>query len=247
MSKPIILVTMSTVQSPALKDITGDTDILYTDRATAAAIVRAGGIPLYLPSIELVDSSLDRYLEMADGLLLTGSDSDVNPALYDEKPDYTMGRIDDERDRLDITLIQKAYRQRKPILGICKGMQEIAVALGGSLYQNITEQGSGTVEHNPSNRRTDFTHPATLAPGSVLYKLFAAEEFSVNGGHRQAVKKLPETLKPVAIAADGVVEAFEGVDYPFLLGIQFHAELIDKPEFFRIFTAFIEASDTYKS
>jgi putative glutamine amidotransferase len=245
MKKPRILITTSNVNSASLEPITGDTEILYTDKAAAAAVIQAGGLPVYLPSLTLLDTNdLQAYLADADGVLITGADTNTNPLYYGEKPTHLEGRIDDERDQIDIALIKLAYQAKVPLLGICKGMQIINVALGGTLYQKVTAQLPGSFDHDiKKTSRSNLTHTASLTEGSMLQQIFRGTELSANGGHQQAVKTLPASLTAVATASDSVVEAYEGIGYPFLLGIQFHAELrqFDEP-FKAIFTRFIAAA-----
>lgn len=250
MNRPRILITASNVSSSALEGIVGDTDILYSDRATAAAVITAGGLPLYMPAMEaLKPGDFDMYLSMVDGVLLTGADTNTNPVYYGEQPTHLAGRIDDERDRIDIALVQRAYQKRIPLLGICKGMQVLAVGLGGTLYQNVLVQHPGAFDHDVrKTSRANITHKATLTKGSVLADIFKAATMPLNGGHQQAVKALPDALRPIAIADDGIVEAFDALDYPFLLGIQFHAELrLSDAPFAEIFKRLVAAAADFRA
>ena len=244
MKKPIILITTSNVNSSSLESVTGDTDILYTDRATAKAVLQAGGIPIYMPAIEdTSEEALERYLSLADGVLITGADTNTNPLYYGEKPDHMKGRIDDERDRVDIAVIQSAYKKDLPTLGICKGMQLVNVALGGSLYQNISSQCNECFDHDiKKTSRANFTHKGTVEKDSLMMRIFKKPSINLNGGHEQAVKQLSSTLKATVTADDGIIEAYEGKNRKFLLGIQFHAELrvFDKP-YLEIFKQFIDS------
>lgn len=239
---------MSNVNSGHLQDITGDTDLIYSDKATALTIVKAGGVPLYLPSlITLSIDDLTTYLNLADGILLTGAVTNMNPLHYDESPLKleTTTRIDDDRDHVDIELVRLAYKKRLPILGICKGMQTVNVALGGTLYQDIASQHLGSISHDMSkSSRSDFTHKVAIEKASILGSIFHTDTTRTNGGHQQGVKELGKNLKAVAAAEDGIIEAFEGTEeYPFLLGVQFHPELrtFDQP-FFEIFQRFVTSA-----
>jgi len=245
--RPRILMTTSNIYSAQLEPITGDIEILYSDKATANAIIKSGGLPLYLPSTDkLSNDELAMYLELADGLLITGADSNVNPIYYGESPlnSNKTGRIDDERDRIDLALIRLAHKRKIPMVGICKGMQLINVALGGTLYQDVNSQHPGSANHDISKtNRANFTHLLTISAGSLAEKIFGKGEIHVNGGHKQAVKDLAPLLKATAKSADGVIEIYEGDDYPFLLGAQFHPELrAFDPTFSRLFEQFIATS-----
>jgi len=245
--KPTILMTTSNVYSAQLGPITGDTEIVYSDKATADVIVRAGGLPLYLPSIASLSShELEQYLDLADGVLITGADSNVNPIYYGESPlrlEKTT-RVDDERDRTDVALIRLDYEKKLPMLGICKGMQIINVALGGTLYQDVDAQHPHGLNHDISKtNRANFTHLVATAQGSMSEEIFGKGKIRVNGGHRQAVKELAPGLKSAASAEDGIVEIYEGDNHPFLIGTQFHPELRPSdPTFFALFERFIQAS-----
>ncbi|HTE22252.1 MAG TPA: gamma-glutamyl-gamma-aminobutyrate hydrolase family protein [Candidatus Limnocylindria bacterium] len=241
MKKPKILISMSNVTSPSLEEIVGDVEILYSDRAAATAIIKAGGLPIYMPSlIDLSEDDLSRYINIADGVLIAGEDVGTNPAYYGEDVLDKAARLDDERDQTDIRLVKLAYQKKIPMLGLCKGMQIINVALGGTLYQDIASQYPGAINHDAKNSRTKFTHRATLKEESVLKSIFGGDKLRVNGGHRQGVKELSKQLTAVATASDGIVEAFEGSNYPFLLGVQFHPEIrLFDPQFMEIFNRFV--------
>lgn len=245
MKKPIILISASNINAPELLLLTGDTEIIYSDKASAEAIVKAGGLPIFIPSISSLETSdLVSYLDFADGMLLTGADTNTSPFYYGESPAYLKGRVDDERDKIDIELVKISYKKKIPILGICKGMQVLNVALGGSLYQNIKAQCDTCFNHDVTKtKRSNITHTAKFIGKSMLKNIFGQEVLKLNGGHQQAVKRLPNKLKEVAKANDGIIEAFEGKREQFVMGIQFHAELrlFDKP-YFNIFKLFIEKS-----
>jgi putative glutamine amidotransferase len=247
-SKPVILITTSNVTDLKLADIVGDTDIAYADKATAQAIIKAGGIPLYLPTFQTPRlSDLEVYIELADGLVLPGADRHVSPALYGGVIGTDDVMVDSQRDEIDIHLAHLAHSRKMPLMGICKGMQIMNVALGGTLYQSVSADGRTSVSHSIPRKRTQITHEATLAEGSFLKELFKSSKIGLNGGHQQAVHKVSSDVQASAVADDGIVEAYEGKNYPFLLGIQFHAELMRSSKPHRaIFAHFIEASKTYK-
>jgi len=250
MKKPVILTSTSNVSSSKLGQITGDTEIMYSDAATVAAVIQAGGLPLYMPATSAIQpEAISTYLELADGVLLTGSDTDVDPLCYGESLVYSSKtRIDSQRDRTDIELITQARKKRLPILGICKGMQLINVALGGTLYQDIPAQHSSSLNHDPHKPdRASLTHRVRLAADSLLGEIFASSVAEVNSSHRQAIKRLAQPLSSSAVASDGIVEAYEEAGYPFLLGVQFHPELrAFDPLFVRIFERFVAASERYR-
>lgn len=244
--KPLVLMTTSNICSSQLEPIIGDSEAIYSDRATANVIIQAGGLPLYLPSADTITSDmLNTYLDRSDCLVITGANSNVNPIQYGEDPIQNQSaRIDDERDGIDIALIRLAYKRRLPILGICKGMQIINVALGGTLYQDIKTQKQKNSDHDIlKTNRANLTHLITTTRNSLAEKIFGADKIRVNGGHQQAVKRLSPLLNPTATTHDGIVEIYEGKDYPFLVGVQFHPELrAFDPRFFGLFQHFIAQS-----
>jgi putative glutamine amidotransferase len=250
MSKPIILISTSNAASAKLSSITGDTEIIYSDKATAAAIIQAGGLPLYLPSISATSPELvAECLELVDGVLLTGADTNVNPAYYNESPMYfdRKNRMDDERDQVDMLLTRLAYERKIPTTGICKGMQILNVGLGGTLYQDLASQCDDAIDHDPrESNRANLTHTVKLANHSLLRTIFAEPTVRINSSHQQAIKKLAGPLRPTAVSSDAIVEAYEGTSHPFLLGVQFHPELRTfDPPFLRIFEQFMAASARY--
>lgn len=247
--KPVILITTSNITSTKLAPIIGDTDIAYADKATAQAIMKAGGIPLYLPTFQSPNlRELEMYVGLADGLVLPGADSHVSPTLYGELLRDTDATTDSHRDHIDIQLVRLAHKRNMPLIGICKGMQIMNVALGGTLYQSIPTDNKAFVSHSIPQKRTQVTHTATLVNGSLLKELFKKSNIGLNGGHQQAVHKLSSDVQASAIAHDGITEAYEGRNYSFLLGIQFHAELLFESSgpHRAIFTRFIEVAKTYK-
>jgi putative glutamine amidotransferase len=245
MRRPIILITTSNQSNASLEQITGDTDILYSDKATANAVIAAGGLPLYISSMGADEDSIEHYLRLADGVLITGANTGTNPRYYGETVLQESQRVDDERDKLDIALIKAAYKKKLPLLAICKGMQVTNVAFGGSLYQKVTTQHPGSFDHDPEkNSRAEITHAAKVINGSILKSIFGSV-IATNSSHEQAIKKLAPNLISVAVAEDGIIEAFEGENYPFLLGVQFHAELRPADKQYRsIFDKFIASTVT---
>ena len=243
MNKPRILITTSNVHANGLAAITGDTQLLYSDSATSTVILNAGGLPLYMPATKDISiEDIEMYIDEVDGVLLTGADTGVNPVYYGEDPHDLKDRIDDERDHIDLELVRRAVKKKIPLFGICKGAQLINVALGGTLYQDISTQCKTCFTHEiKKTDRSNVTHNVTVSDGSFLKELFNKKVVAVNSSHSQAVKKLARGLKPTAIASDGIVEGFESKDKSFIVGVQFHAELRSfDPVFNSLFQVFVE-------
>lgn len=193
---------------------------LYTD-----AVQRAGGIPLLVPPQrpEDVPSLIDRL----DGLVLTGG-GDVRADLYGLEHHETMYGVDDERDRLEIALVREAARSHLPLLAICRGIQVVNVALGGSLVRDIPSEMESSVSHFLGGPDVFRAHQRVrLDPDSRLARLLGTEELMVNSMHHQAVLEPGERLRPVGWSEDGVVEAVECTDDDWLLwAVQWHPEYL---------------------
>ncbi|GMA57683.1 gamma-glutamyl-gamma-aminobutyrate hydrolase [Alicyclobacillus sacchari] len=168
---------------------------------------------------------LGALAERLDGLLLTGGD-DVDPNLYGEEPQIGLGALEPARDRIELALIHMMRAQRKPILGICRGMQVLNVALGGTLYQDLPRQWKGKLQHSQKAARGEATHSVRLQAGSRVSACYHGETVvRVNSFHHQAVKNVAPVLQAVGWDADGLVEAIEGVDTePLLVAVQWHPE-----------------------
>jgi putative glutamine amidotransferase len=216
------------------------------------AVANAGGIPLTLPvgqSRELIAECVRR----SDGVMLTGGD-DVEPDLYrnglSAKLRRTLSTSPDggERDLRELILIDEVFRQRKPLLAICRGHQLLNVALGGTLIVDIATQMPGAINHRRMDRRGEKVHEARLTRGALLSKITGQRSLGVNSTHHQAVGRVAAPLQATAISPDGVVEGMELKPaairlLPFLLAVQFHPErLVDRyGEHRAIFCAFTQA------
>ena len=181
---------------------------------------------------------LSGMLKKLDGLLLPGG-IDVDPGRFGEEPIAELGEVNLERDALEIFLAQHAAQNGLPLLGICRGIQVLNVALGGSLYQDLPSQGFKSLQHYQKSEAPVLSHSVEQVAQSPLKGLFD-ERFRVNSYHHQALKDLAPGLRTVAVAPDGVTEAAQLEDHPFFFGVQWHPELL--PEQWGIFRAFIEAS-----
>lgn len=188
------------------------------------AIKRAGGIPIVLP---LGDENLANiWVSMCDGILLTGG-NDVHPQYYDEDPESELGLTTPKLDKSDMSIINVARSQRKPIFGICRGSHLINVALGGTMIQHIEKKIPNSLDHLHKGKRTETKHKVTIDKDSRLYRVLQKDTFEVNSFHHQALDELGEGLRCVATAPDGVKEAFESEDEQ-IMGTQFHPEELGK-------------------
>jgi putative glutamine amidotransferase len=200
----------------------------------------------------LLDPSMtvDDALKGVDGLLLTGGE-DVEPALYHEDPHPELGEVDRARDAFEVALIGRARAQGLPILAICRGIQILNVACGGSLVQDIASQVAGAFEHRlavPPHQSFELAHEIWMEPDSLLARLMRervpdSDVCQVNSRHHQAVKAIAEGFKVSATAPDGVIEAMEDPAARFCLGVQWHPENFWRTGEFRpLFEGFVDAA-----
>ena len=164
-------------------------------------------------------------LEHCDGLVITGGNFDIHPSLYGQKVDARIDRIDTGRTNLELALAKAAIASDFPTLGICGGMQAMAVAGGGTLYQDIRTQVPGAMEHEQATSPTEPWHPITIETG-LIRKAFGCSILRVNSTHHQAVND-PGCFVVTARAPDGVIEAIEHPANRCCVGVQWHPELID--------------------
>lgn len=191
-------------------------------RMYAAAVERAGGIPVLIPLIE-DPTFLAGLMGRLDGLILAGG-HDVTPRCYQEEPALGLKATDYPLDLVQIEATRQAEKKGLPILGICKGLQIINVAFGGTLFQDLASQMAGCFNHSPDADLDVNVHQVKVSKPSLLEDIVGSEKLWVNSFHHQAVKDLAPHFVVTAQASDGVVEAIERPDYPFLLGVQWHPE-----------------------
>jgi len=214
------------------------------------AVVRVGGIPLLIPLVEQEDVLRALY-ERIDGLLLAGG-GDIVPDYYGETPQPSLELLDPLRDQVEIRLTRWAVAEGKPVLGICRGVQVVNVALGGTLYQDVASQLETPLAHDASHELCNWTHmahPIRLDPASRLAHLLGAPDLLTNSLHHQSLKAIAPGLRAVGWAPDGVIEAVEGTNGQFLLGVQGHPEALEAdadPRWQAMFRAFVASSGAFR-
>jgi putative glutamine amidotransferase len=205
-------------------------------------VARAGGLPVML-HYEEDPGAVAAMAARLDGVVFTGG-PDIAPSYYGELPTPGLGGIVPQRDRAEDVLFRAAVTQRGlPALGICKGMQVLNVFLGGSLYQDIGADYPGkAMLHDQGSEGDVATHTAAVTPGTPLHALLG-DTIRINSYHHQAVKTLAPGLRVMATAPDGIIEAYDAPDRPFLWGVQFHPELLAADNIIsaKIFGAFVAA------
>ncbi len=200
-----------------------DPERAYVNSAYLHAIQQAGGVPVALPP-QLSAASLERIAKELGGLLLTGG-GDVDPARFGEAPHPTVYEVAPARDTLETSAVQIALDRRLPVLAVCRGIQVLNVALGGSLYQDVGTDPGTELRHSQQEPRDQPTHKVTVEPRSRLAKVLGTDEIEVNSMHHQAVKALGRGLVAVAWAPDQIIEGVELADPSrFVLGVEWHPE-----------------------
>ena len=208
------------------------------------SVLRAGGVPVIIPPLRDTDAIINT-LEHIDGLLLSGG-ADYNPLYAGEEPSPRLGGINSERDLPELLITQLAYNRQIPMLGICRGIQTLAMALDGKVAQDIASEKvsadgartAATVKHSQDADRSEPTHSVTIETGSILYDVYqSAKECStfsaqrstlyVNSFHHQAVSDPGKRFRVTATSADGVIEAIESCEFKSILGVQWHPECLE--------------------
>ena len=187
------------------------------------SLVAAGGVPVIIPPVADTDTIVNT-LSRIDGLILSGG-GDFNPLWTGEEPSVKLGGINKERDLPELLITRLAYNRQIPMLGICRGIQTLAIALGGEVDQDISDKG--TVKHSQNADRSEPTHSVTIAHDSILAQLYNHERIAVNSFHHQAVKAPGNQFRVVAKAADGIIEAIESTEFKSILGVQWHPECLE--------------------
>lgn len=208
----------------------------------AESVRVAGGEPVMIAH-DLDEATLSAYFGSIDGLILSGG-GDVDPALYGESAISAVGGVDANRDHTELVLARWALVAKKPLLGICRGLQLLNVSCGGVLYQDVS-QHDGAMQHAyyPDYPHDFLAHTISVMPGSRLSAILGAERAQVNSLHHQACRIVAPNLLVTAYAPDGIVEALEAANHPFALAVQWHPEALPQmAESKALFGALITAS-----
>ena len=187
-------------------------------------VVAAGGVPLLIPPLDDTDAIINT-LDRIDALILSGG-GDYNPLFCGEEPSPRLHSINGERDLPELLITRLAYNRQIPMLGICRGIQTLAMALGGTVRQDIADT-DGLIKHSQDANRNVPTHSVSVCEDSVLYNIYGTRTLYVNSFHHQAVGEPGERFRVVASSCDGVVEAIESTEMKSIIGVQWHPECID--------------------
>ena len=234
---PVIGISCSTL--PALE--VGDHRRFALPDYYVECVVAAGGLPLILPNID--PDTAAAYLARLDGLVLSGG-GDMDPHLFGEDPHPDLGLVDGRRDHFELELCRGIREQGIPVLAICRGIQVLNVAYGGTVIQDIPAQVEGALGHMQNAvRRTALGHAIDIEPGSHLHEIAGGDRTRVNSFHHQGVGRVPEGLAITARAPDGIIEALEDPKHPWCVGVQWHPERRpDDPLTQGLFQGLVEAA-----
>lgn len=239
MQRPLIGITAYHYKRPKLET---DYQVLYA--ANIVAVEAAGGLPVMIPSNVSVETARQIY-ERLDGVLLPGG-GDIHPSYYQQVPHESIDFLDASRDAMELELTRWAVGDDMPVLGICRGSQVLNVALGGSLIQDVPTMVSSEIAHPYQfpNPRGKLVHSVAIASQSKLAQILGETNVEVNSLHHQSVDALAPGLVAVAHSPDGVVEAIEMPNKPFVLAVQWHPEdlVSDDPRMRQLFKRLVETS-----
>ncbi|MBF0714811.1 gamma-glutamyl-gamma-aminobutyrate hydrolase family protein [Gemelliphila palaticanis] len=242
--KPIIGIATSEINDEL--DVLQNTKIAYTPIDTIKGIKEAGGLPFLLP---VSDTQLAKlYAAKIDGLVLSGG-HDVSPLFYGEEPTPELGATLPTRDEFEISLVQEMLALKKPIFAICRGLQIVNVATGGTLYQDINILEKNTIKHRQETNPKYASHSISTEENSIVRKILG-EKTTVNTLHHQAVKTLGHNLKITAKSPDGFIEAVESsINEQYILALQWHPEILlqnNDIQSQNLFNNFVEHVKKYK-
>lgn len=235
-SKPLIGITASLDQS-------GSSAWSSVSQTYIDVLSQNNGVPIILPFVDS-EEVLNQMVDRLDGLLLTGG-IDVDPSFYGVEPIKELEATNLKLDIYESRILKRALARRIPILGICRGHQFLNVYFHGTLYQDIPSQCPESISHRKtSNEKKIASHFITIEKESQLHQLMGVDSLQVNSSHHQTIDRLGDGFRIVARTSDGIVEAIERDDYPFMISVQWHPELMvlnGDPTMNKIFAAFIEA------
>ena len=244
--RPIIGITTQT-----LEPIPGELPRCWVmSQRYVDVLTSVGAIPWVIPLTHDM-ATLRALYERLDGVFLPGG-VDMDPEVYSESRLPVCGVTDPDRDRVEVALVQWAMADRKPVLAVCRGVQVLNVAAGGTLYQDLAEWCEAAIKHDywpmePRQRR-DLVHAVHIEAGTQLASIIGAGATTVNSMHHQGIKQLAPGLVVNALAPDGLIEGVEGRDEGYLMGVQWHPEeLVESdPAMRRLFESFIEQASAYE-
>jgi len=251
LSRPIIGVPTQNLQS--LGGISTDIPASWVmSQRYIRALTAVGALPWMIPLVGDEPETLRGIYDELDGVFLPGG-ADIDPANYGEERHARCDKGDPARDQVELTLVRWAMADRKPVLGVCRGLQIVNLAAGGTLYQDLADQMPGSIKHDyfpfgGRYSRDHLSHEVSVATNTKLAEIFGAGALKVNSMHHQGVRQLGASLVASAVAPDGLVEGLESSDNSYLIAVQWHPEALteNSPRTRRLFESFVEASAAYR-
>ena len=235
MTRPVIGITLDSEEPGGYSNLPW-----YALRENYAdAVAAAGGLPLPLPH---EPEQAEAYLNLIDGLVVTGGAFDVDPALFGAGERHPTVITKDRRTAFELAVTRGAMERDMPVLGICGGQQLLHVVLGGELIQHIPDEVPEALAHEQPNPRDEPGHSVAVKPNTLLYRIVGTDRLDVNSAHHQAAKGEPEGIRINAVAPDGGIEGIEATARKFCLGVQWHPEYGVSSGDAAIFKAFIQAA-----
>jgi putative glutamine amidotransferase len=243
MPAPLIGLTTRSMPAP-----TSDLPMIASPRSYTDILMQTGAIPILIP-LNLKPEHTRQLLSRLDGIIFTGG-ADIDPGRFNGIPHDKVYGIDQERDQSELSLLQQVREANLPLMGICRGIQLINVALGGNLYTHISDQLPNALQHDcfPDNPPGYLAHPVEIKAGSRLAQILGNTKVEVNSLHHQGIQALASELIPLAWAPDGLVEAVQVPGNPFGLAVQWHPEwLPEDPHSQALFSAFIKTARQHQA
>jgi putative glutamine amidotransferase len=240
---PLVGISTSEVRSPGDRELVSQGEPARTELALGEryldAVRAAGGMPVILAPV--TPDEIETLVGRLDGIVLSGG-PDLHPDAYGAPAHPELGPTEPDLDRFELALARAAITRGMPVLGICRGMQVLNVALGGSLHQHLPDLEAGT-EHRQSSANSEPTHRVTLGRDSRLMKVVGRRYLEVNSFHHQGIQGLGKGLSIAGHAPDGQIEAIEVPGRRFTFGVQWHAEcLLERPEHLALFRGLVRAA-----
>jgi putative glutamine amidotransferase len=241
-SPPLIGITADLAEPPQPSSHGARESTIFMPRRYCRVVENNGGMPILLPFTRS-RALMRQFIDRLDGLLISGGNFDIHPSYYGENPIKKIGAIKEERTEFELEMTHLALKRDLPLLGICGGAQAINVALGGSLYQDIATQAPHADQHEQGAKKEIGGHKVIITGGTRLEKILRRRTLEVNTTHHQAVNALGQGLVVNATAEDGLIEGIESPRHSFVLGVQWHPEVL-APRHVphrRIFSFFIDS------
>lgn len=206
--------------------------------ASSLAVSDAGGIPVFLP---YSTDDVAKYTELCDGIIISGGHFDIPPSFYKGESTHKSTILNECRTKFEFALLTNYFSSKKPILGLCGGMQLINVIKGGTLIQHIEDEIDSNIKHEQNHPKDIPSHFVNCNSNSQFFSIVNTKRYMVNSTHHQAVKTLGDNLNISASSDDGIIEAIECENHPFCIGVQWHAEFMKTPQDTNLFKYFIKA------